>query len=75
MRDPFKIEKNLLQQTVLKLVFGFIGRDLLVEDGFPDVEIICGADLNANILEQIMILVAVVRQWRPNGCVGVVRWV
>ena len=67
--------KNRLQQTVLKFVFGFIGREILVEDGFPDVEIICGADVNANTLVQIMILVAVVRQWRPNGCGGLVRWV
>ena len=59
----------------MESVFGFIGREILVEDGFPYVEIICGADVNANTLVQIMILVAVVRQWRPNGCGGLVSWV
>ena len=59
----------------MKFVFGFIGREILVEDGFPDVEIIYGADVNGSTLVQIMILVAVVRQWRPNGCGGLVSWV
>ena len=59
----------------MESVFGFIGREILVEDGFPDVEIICGADVNGSTLVQIMILVAAVRQWRPNGCGGLVSWV
>ena len=69
------IQNSKIVYSKRKFVFGFIGREILVEDGFPDVEIICGADINANTLVQIMILVAAVRQWRPNGCGGLVRWV